>query len=56
MIFHSGNRAGVLQGQSDYPLTDVGRQQAKATGRRLLAEWHSIQSAKVNWMMRLMHI
>ena len=34
-------RAGVLQGQSDYPLTDVGRQQATATGRRLLAEWHA---------------
>ncbi len=34
----TGNREGVLQGQADYPLTDTGREQAAAAGRRLRAE------------------
>ncbi|MFM8320326.1 MAG: histidine phosphatase family protein [Chloroflexota bacterium] len=29
-----GNAAGVLQGQSDYPLSETGKRQARAVGRR----------------------
>ena len=42
----TGNREGVLQGQSDYNLTETGKKQAQAVGRELYERLSNINSER----------
>lgn len=47
-----GNAAGRIQGQSEYPLSEVGREQARRLAQRLVAEYDGIAAIYTSSLSR----